>query len=201
MPGRPAGGPGIDHAVWCRPEPVLQRACDQGSVRCRPLPSRRRSLGLTLVLAASLAAGAGAQAQGATPSPAAGASPEPAVGPGHLGADQEVYRDDFSTPSGWTIADDELGRTAYEQGGFAVTVSEDGSTLWDDHHLPDSACRPAGRGTRVGPGRVGRRGCGMRLQPGRAAISVRGGDRSGRVDPRAHHRWPGPGPQARPDAG
>ena len=98
----------------------------------------RRCLGLTLVLAASLAAAVGGRAQGATPSPALRASSEPAVGPGHLGADQEVYRDDFSTPAGWTIADDELGRTAYEQGGLSVTVIQDGSTMWDDHQLPDA---------------------------------------------------------------
>ncbi len=81
-----------------------------------------------------------ASAEGASPSPssAPGSSPDAASGPGRLGANEEIYRDDFSSPSGWTIIDDESGRTAYEGGGLAMSATQDGSTLWDDHQLPEA---------------------------------------------------------------
>jgi len=97
--------------------------------------SKHWSLGSVLVLVLSLGLVATAVAQGATaptmPSPGASA------GPGWLGANTEVYRDDFSMPSGWNIADDDVGRTAYEHGGLAMSVAQDKTTLWDDHKLPD----------------------------------------------------------------
>jgi hypothetical protein len=77
-------------------------------------------------------AGAMAQAQSVSPVPSADAPI------GWLGAAEEVYRDDFSAPTTWTISDDEFGRTAYEVGSLVVTVAQDGSSLWDDHRLPEA---------------------------------------------------------------
>jgi hypothetical protein len=89
---------------------------------------------ISVSLAAWLSNGVMAQEPSASPAvPSPGAS----SGPGWLGANVEVYRDDFSVPSGWTIVDDESGRTAYQDGGLAMTVPEDGSTYWDDHRLQD----------------------------------------------------------------
>lgn len=81
-----------------------------------------------------------AQESSAPPTaPIASSVPSPgASGPGWLGADVEVYRDDFAEPSGWTVVDDASGRTAYESGGLTMTVAQDGSTYWDDHRLPDA---------------------------------------------------------------
>jgi len=78
----------------------------------------------------------GVMAQEPSTSPAV-SSPGSGAGPGWLGAGVEVYRDDFATPSGWTIVDDASGRTAYQDGGLAMTVAQDGATYWDDHRLPD----------------------------------------------------------------
>ena len=77
-----------------------------------------------------------AQAQSASPGPSPAASADVAVG--WLGAGEEVYRDDFATPTGWTTIEDELGRSAYEDGGLSLQMTQDGSKVWDDHLLPES---------------------------------------------------------------
>ncbi len=91
----------------------------------RPL----RAMALTAI--AVVAGVAVAQAQSVSPEPSADAPI------GWLGAVQEVYRDDFSTPTTWTIANDELGRSAYEDGGLSLLMTQDDSKVWDDHLLPD----------------------------------------------------------------
>jgi len=93
----------------------------------------RRSSALVVVLGLASVT-ATAMAEGALPSP----SPSPATGPGWIGADTEVYRDVFSTPTGWSIIDDDAGRTAYQDGGLLMSAASDGSTVWDDHRLPDA---------------------------------------------------------------
>jgi len=96
-----------------------------------------RTLGIVAVLGAAwLSSTAMAQEPSASSVALPGPSLAPVAGPGWLGADVEVYRDDFATPSGWTIVDDAGGRTAYEDGGLAMTVAQDGATYWDDHRLP-----------------------------------------------------------------
>ncbi len=92
----------------------------------------RRLRVVTVATIAVLSIGATAQAQSASPGPSADAPV------GWLGASEEVYRDDFATPSGWLITDDEVGRSAYEDGGLAMTVKADGSSIWDDHRLPEA---------------------------------------------------------------
>ncbi len=90
----------------------------------------RRAVALTAI--ALVAGVAVAQAQSGSPEPSADAPI------GWLGAVQEVYRDDFSTPTTWTIANDELGRSAYEDGGLSLLMTQDDSKVWDDHLLPES---------------------------------------------------------------
>lgn len=85
------------------------------------------SLGIALVSTAGLA-----QAPSGSPT----TSPAASTPVGWLGASEEVYTDDFSTPSDWEILEDELGRTAYEDGGLVMSVAEDGASIWDDHRLP-----------------------------------------------------------------
>ncbi len=82
--------------------------------------------------------GLSATALAQAPSGSPGVGSPPAQGPGWLGADTEVYRDDLAAPSGWSVVDDAAGRTAYEDGGLVMSVAQDGSTLWDDHRLPGS---------------------------------------------------------------
>ncbi len=97
--------------------------------------SARWTTGVVAAVAVmGLSAGAMAQAS----SPTASSMPSPSAGPGWLGADTVVYRDDFSEPSGWTIVDDASGRTAYQEGGLLMSAAQDSSTLWDDHRLPEA---------------------------------------------------------------
>jgi hypothetical protein len=93
---------------------------------------------LTGLVLASLGLSVTALAQGPSGSPPAPASPVASPGPGWLGATTQVYVDDFSAPSGWQVVDDEAGRSAYEDGGLAMSVAQDRSTLWDDHQLPEA---------------------------------------------------------------
>lgn len=94
----------------------------------------RRTTGIMLVL---LLGAIGASPATLAQQPAGSPAASPGPGPGRLGANVEVYRDDFSEPSGWEVVDDEVGRTAYDDGGLVMLVAEDGSTLWDDHQLPE----------------------------------------------------------------
>ena len=82
-----------------------------------------------LLATALLTPGAGAQDASPTLSPAA------SLGPGLLGATTEVWRDDMSVPTTWTIASDDVGVTAYEDGQLAMSVTADSNTVWDDHQL------------------------------------------------------------------
>ncbi len=89
----------------------------------------------TLVVVLGLASlTATAMAEGDPASPSTSAD----TGPAWLGADTEVYRDDFATPTSWAIIDDDAGRTAYQAGGLLMSAASDGGTVWDDHRLPDA---------------------------------------------------------------
>lgn len=60
-------------------------------------------------------------------------SPEPSTlaGPGVIGATTEVARDGFDQPGTWQLIDDETGRTAIEAGRLLMSVTADGSSVWD----------------------------------------------------------------------
>ena len=63
----------------------------------------------------------------------------PVPGLTSLGADTEIFADDFSAPLGWFTTDDETTRIAVEDGALGVTIKAGGNARWTGLRLPEAS--------------------------------------------------------------